>query len=400
MEESKKKNILLTGAKNFIALDLARSLHSAGHRVFVVETSFLHFCKFSNAIEKSFVVPSPRFATEKYIEALVKIVKDHHIEFVIPVFEEVMYLSRGLDQFPKSCKILSERFEVLNSLHNKWLFNQKLVKLGLDAPKTFLIRTFEQLHHIHFSKPYAFKASYSRASQSIYKVKNAKELQAFPIESYNPWIAQEWIDGEKYCSYSFCEEGEVKAHAVYPVRFSISGNSCLTFEAMDHLGIFEWVKHFVKKENFTGQIAFDFIETIDHKLYAIECNPRATHGLLLLTSQKEIVDVLLGKGSQTLFPKTGMTKQLATAMMIYGWKSADSIPLFLKNFLQMPDVIFSRKDIKPFLAQPLIFLCYSYLSLKHRMNFTSLYTHDIDWNGESVEELTMQCLEGTKGSPY
>ena len=72
--------------------------------------------------------------------------------------------------------------------------------------------------------------------------------------------------------------------------------------------------------NFTGQIAFDFIESADKKLYAIECNPRATSGLLLFQNNDRLDQAFFAETQSPIFPQQGARKQIATGMCLYGWR--------------------------------------------------------------------------------
>ena len=56
---------------------------------------------------------------------------------------------------------------------------------------------------------------------------------------------------------------------------------------MEHAAARAWVETFVAREGYTGQIAFDFIETEAGVMYALECNPRATSGVHLLAAHPE-----------------------------------------------------------------------------------------------------------------
>lgn len=208
------------------------------------------------------------------------ICKREKIDLVIPTFEEIFCLAKGLDRFPKETQVLCSSYETLDELHNKWRFNKKIEALGFDTPKSYLIHSQEELKKLQFSPPYILKPSYSRAALCIQKV-SSKTPPEVKIDPKNPLVAQEWLHGKKFCSYSIAHNGKLSAHTVYPVDISIEGNSCLNFEAIDHKKIQSWIASFVKKENFTGQIAFDFIETNEGKLYAIECNPRGTSGIHL-----------------------------------------------------------------------------------------------------------------------
>ena len=77
------KKILITFARSFLALELARQLDAAGHSVYMVDSVSCYVARFSNAIKKSFKVPSPRFNAEGYISSLVKIVEEQGIDFLL-----------------------------------------------------------------------------------------------------------------------------------------------------------------------------------------------------------------------------------------------------------------------------------------------------------------------------
>lgn len=53
----------------------------------------------------------------------------------------------------------------------------------------------------------------------------------------------------------------------------------------------------------------------------------------------------------------------------------------------LEDVIFSKKDIKPFLHQPILFVVYLFKSIKLRARLPAMFTFDIDWNGEAAAGL-------------
>ena len=91
-----KKRILITGGRSAQALDLGRRLHAAGHQVFAVDTSNWYLCTYSKAFQQCFTVASPRFSPQQYRQELLALVEQHHIEFVIPTFETIFYLSQFL----------------------------------------------------------------------------------------------------------------------------------------------------------------------------------------------------------------------------------------------------------------------------------------------------------------
>lgn len=211
-------------------------------------------------------------------------------------------------------------------------------------------------------------------------------------EANNPWIAQEWVTGKKFCTYSVCHHGKLSALSIYPVNYAIDGNSCLTFESIDHQGILDWITHFVKCMNYTGQIAFDFIELEDGRLFAIECNPRATSGLLLFGLKDGLSSAFLDTNKQLVRPKRGSRRQIAAGMLLYGWRKGakpnNKIRDFLKHFLSTKDVIYRTRDIKPFLSEPLVFAKIWLNSKRMNLSIPNYFTFDHDWNGEPIESQT------------
>ncbi|HRD56323.1 MAG TPA: ATP-grasp domain-containing protein [Parachlamydiaceae bacterium] len=384
---NQKKNFLLTAGRSPSTLDLARQLHLAGgHHVYIADTISWHVCRASNAVKENFIVPSPRFQTEEFIEALIQIIESKKIDCLIPTFEEILYISTHLDRFPKNCKIFSSSFNTLLRLHNKWFFYEEQIKHGIPTPETFLIKSKEDLKQLNPKTTYALKACYSRSAQSIYKIVPEEKLPKIEIEPHNPWIAQKWLEGKRFCTYSVCENGKVLAHSVYPVQIAIEGHYCLNFESVSHPKILEWIERFVAAENFTGQTGFDFFEMEDGTVYAIECNPRATHGLVLFKKEDRLDKAFTGEAKELVTPKIGNKKQIAAAMMIYGWKSArkeKKIKEFFNILFKTPDIVFNSQDLKPFLCTPIIYSNYIYESLKVRKNITAAFTNDFNWEGKN-----------------
>lgn len=388
MKLSKPKRILITFARSFLALELARQLHQAGHKIFLADSTRCHVTRFSNAVQKSFKVPSPRFHSDDYIHALTTIVKHEKIDFILPVFEEISCLSKAKHLFPKHCELFCPSFELSNELHNKWSFQCKMKELGIDILKSYLVRTNADLEKVKFSTPYALKLCYSRSSQSVRKVFPNETIKNLSIDPHNPWIAQEWMEGNRFCTYTVCHQGKIYAHSIYPVHYAIDGYCCLTFQAIDHPGILHWIENFVGKTQFTGQIAFDFIESPQKKIYAIECNPRATSGLLLFDAQDRLDKALFKQNSGIIFPKEGVRRQIATGMLMYGWRGS-SLPHnclsgFVKDFCKTKDVVFDLKDLKPFLSSPFVFAGIFLKSRKHHLSIPAYFTYDHDWNGQPI----------------
>lgn len=378
------KTILLTGARSYITLDIAREFYKKGYRVIASDTHKMNVCNYSNCIAKYFVTPSPRFKKQAFIEKIIDIIKSEKIDLIIPTGEETFYLAEHKELLPAS--LFCNSLQHLLPLHDKAQFMDLLTSMGFKIPKTHKVDSEQELMNIPIQEPYALKAVYSRASQKVFKVIPPMSPPNITIENSNPWIAQEWIEGERYCSYSICHEGQVKALSIYPVEFAINGTSCLTFRHINHPEIINWIVELTKKLHYTGQMGLDFIIR-DNELYAIECNPRATSGIHLFHNHPLIVDAFMNQNQEMITPDPSLQYQVAIGMLMYGWKRQQfknySAKNFLKTLTTAKDVIYHKKDKLPFLSIPYLFFHHLSQSIKLKNTMHYLFNYDIEWNNES-----------------
>jgi hypothetical protein len=202
----------------------------------------------------------------------------------------------------------------------------------------------------------------------------------------SPWVAQEFIAGQQFCAYSVCQSGRITAHATYPTIFTAGQGATIAFQHVEHPEIFNWVRTFVERNNVTGQMSFDFIQSEDGQVHALECNPRATSGLHLLASHPQFVESFFSAEPADPVTPLENKKMLASAMLIYDLPTAVANGTFrawLETFLHSDDVIFDVKDLLPFLLQFRSFLFYLRLARQKGISPLEASTFDIEWNGES-----------------
>lgn len=380
-------NILLTGGRAPATLDLARAFHRAGHTVFMAESLRGHLSEPSNSIKKNFLVPRPRQHAKDFVQAIQKIIRDNEIDLLIPTCEEVFYVSMGRAEFP--CAVFSEPLEKLERLHNKWAFALLAEDKELPIPETFLIRTTGELLMAFAQWPaVVMKPVYSRfASRTLIRPTIKRALSTLALDPDSAWIAQPCIEGRQICTYSVCQSGQITAHTAYPSTFTAGRGATIVFQHIHHPGIFEWVRAFVEANHFTGQIAFDFIETANGEIFALECNPRATSGIHLLVSSPQFPEAFLNPKMQILTPSSTESHMLATAMAVYGLPSTirkRQLGRWFKTIFSSNDVIFDANDPRPFLLQFRSIFSYLRLARQHKISALEASTFDIEWNGEDV----------------
>ncbi len=380
----KLMNILLTGGRAPATLDLARAFHNAGHTVFMAESLRGHLSQPSNAIKTNFLVPAPRFETAAYHLALKKIIEENHIDLLIPTCEEIFHVARGLDKIPG--KVFCDTIGKLNQIHNKWNFVINAITNDLYAPETMLIKTTDDILHAFAQwRGLVIKPVYSRfASRTLILPPLKKTFATLQLDS--PWVAQEFIPGQQFCTYSICHNGHITAHTTYPSHFTAGQGATIAFKHVEHPAIFEWVRSFVKKNQFTGQIAFDFIESPEGRMYALECNPRATSGVHLLASHPKFTEAFLNPSMDMITPVDAHSHMLMTAMLLYGLPSSllrGNFPLWWKTFFGSDDVILDFKDPMPFILQLRSILATWGVARREGVSLLEASTFDIEWNGEA-----------------
>ena len=105
-----------------------------------------------------------------------------------------------------------------------------------------------------------------------------------PTEA-NPWLVQEFVDGETFCTYSTVHDGRITAHCAYGIPRQWKHSTGIQFERSTAPRRSRSPRRSPRDCDYTGQVSFDFIASPDGPTL-VECNPRATDGVLLMGSEQ------------------------------------------------------------------------------------------------------------------
>jgi len=407
--EPRSLNVLLTGGRAPAALELARLFRAAGHRVYVAESAPYHLCRVSRSVERSFVIPAPAYDPGGFVRSLVAIAKEHRIDVIVPTCEEIFYISKELERFAGVCRVFAPPLEELERVHHKGRFIQAAERMGLPVPAT---EQFESpdgwlplLDDSRFAEGLVLKPAYSRfASRTLVldpksepnpsrkKQEMVRKLEEARISPQAPWIAQELLRGEEWCTYSVAHDGVLAAHTAYRSRFRAGRGASIHYEPDAHPPLLDWVRRFVKQSGFNGQIAFDFMISPEGAIAPMECNPRATSGVHLFGSNGRLAEALLHPSDilaegPSVAPLAGAARgaMLSAAMISYGLFQAVGQRMlreWIRAFLYSRDVVFRRNDPKPFIEQFRLLAWTRRVSRLQGISLQEASTFDIEWNGE------------------
>jgi hypothetical protein len=284
-----RKTVLISGGKMTKALQLARSFHAAGHRVVLVETGKYRLTghRFSRSVDRFRTVPSP--GSPAYADALVRLVQEEGVDVYVPVCSPASSIhdADAKAALEAHCEVLHVGPETVRALDDKHAFARSAQALGLPVPDTHRITDPQQVADFDFAgreHRYVLKSiAYDpvrRLDLTELPRPTPEETAAFarslPISEENPWILQAFIRGQEYCTHATVRDGALKVHCC-----CASSAFQLNYEMVDKPEIEAWVRRFVGGLQLTGQVSFDFIQTDDGRLYAIECNPR-THSAITM----------------------------------------------------------------------------------------------------------------------
>ncbi|MGX4586276.1 ATP-dependent carboxylate-amine ligase [Paenibacillus chitinolyticus] len=426
-------NVLLTGCRSYTALDLARRFRDSGWNVFAADSVKFPVCRGSRAVKEFFHVPSPREGYREFIAALTAIIRSAGIDLLLPTSEEIFYIAHGREELSRYCRVFCDDFDVLNSLHNKWTFSGLTEGMSASTPETKLLTSAAQLKELGDPSAFAFKPVYSRfASEALLAPSRLPE--GFAPSTDRPWIAQRYIRGLELCSYHLAVDGEIAAYGSYEPSYRLGQASGYYFKPVHREKIDRFAAELVRKLDFTGHVAFDYIEEKDGTLHVLECNPRATSGLHLAGTAglmkpfgaggerlPEVTGEKLSAGGRTPLenpaairirsgtpetpetpgtpgtpgtPETPGNPAPAEAPSMIGYAmlanpfyhgfNPSGIGRWFNDFRHGRDVLFSRQD-------PWVPLLHAgslaetvFDSLRRRIPFKDAATADIEWDGEAL----------------
>ena len=357
------KTVMLTGGKMTKALQLARSFHAAGHRVILVETHkyWLTGHQFSKAVARFYTVPAPQKDPDGYAQALLDIAKAENVDIYVPVCSPVSsyYDSLAKPVLSGCCEVFHFDVETTKMLDDKFAFSEQARSLGLSVPKSFKITDPEQILNFDFSpetRKYILKSipydSIRRLNLTKLPCDTPEETAAFvkslPISEEKPWIMQEFIPGQEYCTHSTVRDGELRLHCC-----CASSAFQVNYENVEQPDIMQWVNHFVKELKLTGQASFDFIAAEDGTVYAIECNPRTHSAITMFYNHPEVAAAYFGILAEPLQPLPNskptywLYHEIWRLNEIRSWSQLQT---WVKNIVRGTDAIFDVNDPLPFLT--------------------------------------------------
>ena len=376
--------ILLTSSRAPVTLELIRILAEAGHEVHASDTFAPTLGSHSHRLSRHHLTPSPRHASDEFGRALFDIITTNRIDWLIPTCEEVFHVGRHHKQLSAVTRVFGLPQAELDGWHNKFAFQQHAAGRGLFTPRTDLVRSSAELETALVRYPrYLLKPAYSRFAARIITNQGPCAGQC-PLSSCRPsaaepWLVQEFIEGESECCYSVVHEGRITAHCAYRTPHQVKGGAGSSFLSIPGEPTLAIARRLLEGTNFTGQFSIDVLRTSDGRRCLLECNPRATSAVHLLRPAR-LVEALLNPGAPLWVEPPGRYQQLLFVVL------AQNPFRLLANPPRewCRDVILSLRDPLPAFMQILQVGHLLAVARRCAIGLLEATTEDIEWNGPSA----------------
>jgi hypothetical protein len=385
------KRVLVTGSRSLAALEIAREFKRIGYQVHVADSMGGLAARLSRFVDHTHTYPSPALQFQAFSSAMTDLVQKHGFDMVVPTCEEIFHLARLGPNHKVAPILFAPQLSVLKALHDKAEFVKTCISLGIAVPETRHIHDNNSLENFTDDpKSWVFKPCFSRFGTDTLLSPSVSSLRQIKPTPNRPWLAQRRILGQEICFHAVAREGIITAFVAYSGSWRLEKGASIAFTEISQPLTDQaraYAKTLAANFSFTGQFACDGIIDDQNLLWLIECNPRATSGVHLLSGDGSLAHAILGSQEKDLSePLLKRHHHILPAMLTLGLAQAISSRR-LKHWWRVltmgKDVAGLAGDRLPFLGAILDGLSFIWLGLRQARTLTAATTYDIEWNGES-----------------
>jgi hypothetical protein len=376
--------LLVTTSRMPFAVGLVRRLADAGHTVYASDAYEVAPGSHSRYVAEHFVTAAPGEDPPRFAAQVAELAAGREVDLVVPTWEDVFYLSVHRGDMP----LYAAPFPTLARLHDKASFDRLCGELGVRAPATAVARSQDELlAAIERFPRYFGRAVYSRGGVSLLTntgpLAGHVRVEDCDPTPRSPWLVQEFVDGPMVCTYSTLHDGRPTAHCTYRAPRQWEHSTGIQFESVDSDESLAIAERIGGALGYTGQISFDFVQTPDG-LVIIECNPRTTDGVLLMSADQVGGGIAEPERELEVTPPGEITQidfAVFAAMFADGLREA---PSTIRDLWRVRGSDRGWHDQLPFLYSFLALAHHERLSLRERQQLFAAMSADVCWDGDPI----------------
>ena len=383
--------VLITSSRMPFALDAIRKLGERGHEVHACDSYEAAPGSHSKYLSGHLTTASATGDPERFVADVEGYAAEQEIEVIVPMFEEVFYLAAQHERLSRVTTLYAPQFRTLAQVHDKGTFQELCDKLGIRTPQTVLAHSPDELRAAVERFPrYFARAAFSRGGVGLLTntgplAGHLKLEDAHPTEE-NPWLVQEYVDGPMHCTYSCIHGGEVATHMSYRAPRQWEHSTGIEFLSVDPSDTLPTVEKLASELGWDGQMSLDFVDA-EQGLMMIECNPRPTDGVLLMSAE-ELERGLLAPTIETLQIEAGRREELDFAVLGQIFREPlKEVPSSIHDLATVHGTDSGWHDAWPQLYSFLAFAHHERMSLKERRGLFEAMSDGITWDGQQIPGL-------------
>ena len=261
--------ILVSGASGVVGYGILKNLKQNGNRLIgtTIYSESPADC-FADVVE---IVP--KAFDDGYIAELIRIIRKHHVDFMIPGIEDDMIVwNHNRDIICETGAVmLLNNSQLVSLCMDKWKFYEKLKEFGVRCR----IESSVDADFSSFSTPFIIKPRRGYGSRGVMKIHNKDEFDAYCGRIGGEYMMQRLVgtDEEEYTvSVFFDRQSEIKAVIALRRKLSRSGYTELA-EVVDYHTFIEVIKELSQNFYPVGPTNFQFRRD-GQEWKLLEINPR------------------------------------------------------------------------------------------------------------------------------
>ena len=297
-------------------LVLARHFYQAGHNVVGADFEPQGVPvngRFSKALRKFYSLskPNEKDGSVYYVQDLLNVIQKERCDLWVSCSGVASAVEDGqakeVIERRSKCKAIQYDKETTATLHEKNSFIQYTLSLGLPAPETHDVTSRSAVHkvlHATKTKQYVMKSvgvdDAVRGNMTLLPRRTLSDtynhVSKIPISDHKPWVLQQYIRGEEYCTHALIVRGQLKSFVACPSSELLMHYEALPATSSLSIAMLKFTSEFAARsgKHMTGHLSFDFLvqekateKGIEKTLYPIECNPRAHTAVVLFNGKSE-----------------------------------------------------------------------------------------------------------------
>jgi len=378
--------VLVTSGRFQPATALVRALHEIGARVDVADSYELSPALHSHRADRAHVTAPPASEPLRFVDDVARIVRDRDIDLVVPSFEETFFLARYAHRIP--APVFTSPFATVAELHDKSRFVPLCERIGLPVPATVVARSQDELAAaVAGREAFVARPAFSRGGL-VYLTNHGPRAGESRIEDClptpdNPWLVQDYVEGDDACSFSVAREGEILLHCPYEPTIAAEGGWSIQFATIDDFGSLEAASRVAEATRFTGCIGFDYRRTREG-VVMIEANPRSSAGAFFAPGAW-LAEAITGLACGLRVVPAGLRRQYDAYLLDPHIPSGPPAAI-IHALLTTPDAFFDPRDVMPSLYFLTSRRHWSRAARDEHVSVGRAFVDDMSWDGSPMPD--------------